>query len=466
VTAYGPAVADDPGRCGELLREAVPEDGAGVTALLRALEARVPARLALLTEPLALAPLTSGLVRRLVEDQGLSEEAARWAVESWAVALGKGDGPAPTRPGQLPGYEHVLSPTRRRWRVVWYLLPLIALLAAFGGWWWLGQRSEVGRISARTDGINCLALSADGRSVLAGCADKSLRLWDVATGNELLRLDGHEEAPRSVALAPDGRLALSCGGLVAQREGKYTPVDCAVRAWDLEADRQREPPLGKYEGPVWSVAFASDGRRALACTGWYEYKDNEYITKDRKSVPKDCFIRVYDVATGQELRKLEGHKELVTCAAFTPDGSRIVSGSRDNTLRLWDVVTGRELRRVELTGKPQVTCLAVSPDGRRLLTGEEPTARLRLWDLEELEELDQKPLAEAARGLAFSPDGSRILVGSDDHIVRLLDAATLAEVRHFPGHAKQVTGVAFLPDGQHALSGSADGTIRVWRLPP
>src|SRR5262245_52521865 len=112
VTAHGSGVADDPGRCGELLRQAAPEDGAGVEALLRALAARVPARLALLTEPLAMAPLTSGLVRRLVDEQGLSEEEARWAVESWAVALGKGDGAA--APGGLPAYAHVLAPPRRR----------------------------------------------------------------------------------------------------------------------------------------------------------------------------------------------------------------------------------------------------------------------------------------------------------------------------------------------------------------
>src|SRR5437764_4311337 len=136
VAAHGPAVADDPRRCGELLREAAPEDGAGVEVLLRALEAHVPARLALLTEPLALAPLTSGLVRRLVGEQGLSEDQARWAVESWAVALGKGGAESPALPGQLPAYDHVLAAPRRRWRWLWYVVPALAVLAALGGWWW------------------------------------------------------------------------------------------------------------------------------------------------------------------------------------------------------------------------------------------------------------------------------------------------------------------------------------------
>jgi WD40 repeat protein len=623
LTAHGPAVADDPRRCAELLRQAVPEDGEGVAALLRALEARVPARLALLTEPLALAPLTSGLVRRLVDEQGLSEAAARWAVESWAVALGKGDTAAPAFASRLSGYEHVLAPPRRRGRWPWLLLPAAAALAAVAGWWWLGQRSEVRRISAHTDGIYCLVLSADGRSALVGCGDKSLRLWDVDTGAELKRFDGHQAPAASVALSPDGRLALSGGGQVLQQGGKLTAVDCVVRAWDVETGQSRPPfgagfkltdaaltalkgadlpeavlaklgplkdrrfdtrddfateltrafgkeeldryqqgilahasfgagfkltdaaltalkgaevpeavltklsplkdrrfdtrddflaeltrALGKeeldryqhgilahirrqaeamirqareldryqhgilahasvegYDGPAHHVDFSPDGRLALACMGWWEYKETEYVVKDRKAVPTDCVVRLYDAATGQQVRKLEGHKEPVWCAAFTRDGRRVVSGAADGTIRLWDAAGGRELRRVELTGKPRVICLAVSPDGRRLLTGDDQS-QVRLWNLEELEQLEEQPRSEPVRSVAFSPDGQRALSGGDDHMVRLWAVEGLNELRHFPGHSKPVTGVAFLPDGRHALSGSGDGTIRVWRLPP
>ena len=100
-----------------LTTKAAPEDGAAVDALVRALEAHVPARLALLTEPLTLAPLTSGLVRRLVDEQGLSEEAARWAVETWAAALGKADGTEPALANRFPAYEHLLAPPRRGWPI-------------------------------------------------------------------------------------------------------------------------------------------------------------------------------------------------------------------------------------------------------------------------------------------------------------------------------------------------------------
>jgi WD40 repeat protein len=498
VAAHGAGVADDPGRCGELLRHAAPEDGAGVEALLRALEARVPARLALLTEPLAMAPLTSGLVRRLVDEQGLSEEAARWAVESWAAALGKGDAAAAA--GGLPAYEHVLAPPRRRWRFLWYLLPALAVAAALAGWWWSGQRAELRRFGGRNGGVYYLSLNADGHRLLGACGDGLLRLWDVDSGEEDRPIKPVLKNVFDAALSPDGRLALWCGGAVKSENGKYVPEDCAVRGRNLETGSDFPEPFDKAEVPFYCVAFSPDGRLALAGLGDYEHKEGESAGKDKKPLPKDCVVRLYEVtrkpmtlsAFGAStvgllgspngegpllaasalfpgrttaLRDLKGHDAPVWRAVFTPDGRRVVSAGMDGTLRLWDVADGHELKRVEVRDKAHVVSLAVSPDGRRLLTGDNQ-ARLTLWDLDELEpQREIKCSGQVVAAVAFSPDGRRALSGGDDYMMRLWDAETLTELRHFPGHTSSVYGVAFLDDGRRALSGSSDGTIRVWKLP-
>jgi WD40 repeat protein len=515
VTTHGAAVADDPSRCGDLLRQAAPEDGDGVEALLCALKAHIPARLALLTEPLALAPLTAGLVRRLMDEQGLSEEFARWAVESWAIALGKG-GEAVFSSSQASAYQHLLAPPRRsRWRWLRYALPVLLVVGSFGGWWWAAQRSEERRIGGRTGGVYHMAVSPDGRTILGVCGDKMLRVWDVESGRELRSFEGFQGTIRSyifslsdapnVAIAPDGRLALSCGGCASANKLPYTDTD--VRLWDLTTGEKLksfpDPKFPVYHVPfapdgrllpeslifptgvpVYSVAFSPDGRMALAgMGGWKTLTDDpEYVKKhpeikgdpaelyffnpDGTPNTKECVLRLYDVKSGREKQRFEGHKREVLRAAFSPNGKYIVSAALDGTLRLWDVASGKVVRQVTLPPKTVITCMAVSPDGRWLLTGDNQSA-LALWNLETLEmEREEKHTGQSVRGVAFSPDGRRALSGGDDYILRLWNLPDLTEVRHFPGHTKSITDVAFLPDGRSGVSSSEDGTIRIWRLPP
>jgi hypothetical protein len=295
------------------------------------------------------------------------------------------------------------------------------------------------RLEGHTAEVLAAALSPDGRQALSGSADRTVRLWDTATGQELRQLPGHEGAVYGVAFAPDGRLAASCG------------EDHTVRLWDVAAGKEVHRLQGHTE-VVNNVAFSPDGRFVA-------------------SASDDRTVRLWDVKAGREVRRFEGHTQGVYCLTFSPDGGRggvtpplLATGGIDPVIRLWDAGTGKEVRRLRgHTG--QVLALSFSPDGRRLLSGSEDQT-VRLWDVEKGQELRRFERHTASvGGVAFAPDGVRFLSCSDDRSVRLWDADTGKQLRELHGHSDAVYRVVISRDGRLALTCSLDRTLRVWGGP-
>jgi WD40 repeat protein len=162
-------------------------------------------------------------------------------------------------------------------------------------------------------------------------------------------------------------------------------------------------------------------------------------------------------AAANESRRLSGHN-LVESVAIAPDGSRVLSSGYDNTVRLWDLGTGQEVRRF-VGHKGLVHGLAFLPDGSRMVTcGRDGT--VRLWDVETGKEVRQFPGHEGpVQALALSPDGKRLLTGGRDKTLRLWDVATGKMIRQLEGHAGPVMSVAFAADGRHALSGGSQPAV-------
>ncbi len=149
--------------------------------------------------------------------------------------------------------------------------------------------------------------------------------------------------------------------------------------------------LKGHTAAVVSVAFSPDGTRSLTAS-------------------IDQTARIWDATDGHGLLTLEGHASGLMGAVFSPDGSRILTFGRDKTARVWDAADGREiLALTELTDWIRAACF--SPDGRQVLTGSlSPSDAVRLWDSTTGKELLRVPGSVAGpQGMAFSPDGSRVL---------------------------------------------------------
>jgi WD40 repeat protein len=271
------------------------------------------------------------------------------------------------------------------------------------------------------------AFSPDGSRIVSASFDNTARLWDAATGLELMVLRGHDKMVASAGFSPDGSRIVSAS------------FDSTARIWDAATGREIAVLRG-HDAAVRSAAFGPDGSRIVTAS-------------------EDQTARVWD-ASGKQLAILRGHQDQVQSAAFSPDGSKIVTASRDHTARIWQAATGAEIAVLRGHGD-QVSAAAFGPDGSRIVTASgDQTARI--WEVATGAEIavlrgHEGPVSAAA----FSPSGAQIATASVDQTVRMWDAAgkQLAVLR---GHEDIVASAAFSPDGSRIVTASFDKSVRVW----
>lgn len=283
--------------------------------------------------------------------------------------------------------------------------------------------------------VTSMAFSPDGRLIVSGGDDKTLRLWNAKTGQNIGQpLKGHEGWISSVSFSPDGERIVS---------GSW---DHTLRLWDTNTGQTIGPPLKGHDKEVSSVAFSPDGKRIV-------------------SGSRDKTLRLWDTNTGQPIgQPLEGHEAWINSVAFSPDGGRIVSGSRDKTLRLWDANTSHAIGQPLEGHTDWVSSVAFSPHGERIVSGSWDDT-LRLWDANKGGPIGPplKGHTDWVNSVAFSPDGASIVSGSRDKTLRLWDANTGQPIGPaLEGHASPIISVAFSPDGKHVVSGGFDNSLRLW----
>jgi WD40 repeat protein len=308
-------------------------------------------------------------------------------------------------------------------------LPLLLCLLLFASVICDAQRPELTVQTGHNGWVESVAISPDSKVLASGSDDKTIKLWDIATGAQLRSLEGHTSAVFSVAFSPDGKTLASSSD------------DKTIRLWNVATGAQLRALEG-HTHDVRSVAFSPDG-------------------KTLASGSDDKTIKLWDVATGMQLRSLDGHSDRIFSVAFSPDGKTLASSSDDKTIRLWDVATGTQLRALE-AHTSLVRSVAFSPDGKTLASSDDET--IRLWDVAtgtQLRALEGHTFI--VNSVAFSPDGKTLASGGDTKI-KLWDIATSAQLRSLEGHTSYVSSVAFSPDGKTLASGSADNRIKLWNV--
>ncbi|NQT13008.1 MAG: TIR domain-containing protein, partial [Planctomycetes bacterium] len=287
-------------------------------------------------------------------------------------------------------------------------------------------------LEGHANSVWSVSVTPDGKTVVSGSVDKTLKVWDLETGQCRATLRGHTDSVSGVAVTPDGKRVVS------------RPVATTLNVWSLETT-QCIATLDGAAAYNWGVAMSSDGRTLV-------------------SGASDNALGVWDLETKQLSRKLGGHTRYVRGVAISDDGRIAVSGSADRTLKVWDLETGQ--CRYSLEGHTsQTDGVAIAPDVKTVVSGSADNT-LRVWDLETGQ---CRATFEGHTGpvfaVAVTPDGKRVVSGSGDNTVKVWDLATGRCSTTFEGHTDEVYGLAVTPDGKTVISGSADSTLRVWDLP-
>lgn len=334
-------------------------------------------------------------------------------------------------------------------------------------------------LESHEDRVYSARFSPDGLLITTASLDGTAAIWRSATLEQLaIELNGHEDVVTSVEFSPDGTLALT-----ASRDG-------SARLWDSENGQLRSVLKGhstldaelrnRLLKDVRSAKFSPDGKQIVMGAEETLATITPFLPGPARQLPFHP-VRLFDVETGAESASVGGEVCGVQFAAFSPDGTLVVStpdakilkytktrtgmsssssALESTSVRILNARTGQEIHR--LGGHSgAVPMAAFSPDGRQLATCDRQ--HVRLFDLETGRQVAQSPdNLGPQEQIEYGQGGTKILCRGWSPEAWLLDAADLSVIHELSGHEQVLTDARFSPNGEHVVTASADSTARIW----
>jgi len=354
----------------------------------------------------------------------------------------------------------------QRIRMLWLLFAQLLIASS-----WLStltcaeepkKRPAPNNIAAHKTSAWCLAFSPDSTMVATGSSDKTVKLWEIASGKHVATLDGHPGSVWSVAFSPDGKL-LASGTAIFDEKGKKSHSG-EISIWDV-GRRTLIDRVQAHDEVIRGLSFAPDGKLLASAA-------QDGLVKLWKVANEKLTLLqlVYDAQTVHPSAVKRGPRlrNTVVDVAFSPEGTLLAWGE-DPMLWLWDVEKRTERFVIQVT---DIHCLAFSQDGRLVASGahdgrDVQEARIKLWDVatgKELTTLSGAPSPPLT--VAFAKDGNSLASGHYDGAVRIWDRKSGKHKDLLPGNTKYVQGVRFSPDGRTLGAVRWDGVLQLWSPVP
>ena len=315
-------------------------------------------------------------------------------------------------------------------REVW-ICPIIPSLVSPSG-------SLIRILEGHSDRVIGLALTPKSDWIISGSTDKTIKIWELATGECIHTLRGHKGSVTSVAVSPDGKLVISGS------------EDETIRIWDTITGECLHTLRG-HKGPVTSVAVCHIGNFII-------------------SGSEDETIRIWDVATRKCICFLEGHCDAVTSVVILSKDPKIISSSKDRKIKIWNfesfesITKPRILRNRTLRGhKDTINTIAISGYEQNIISGSNDRT-IRVWEIDSGKCVKNIPGHGKITALTICPARNLFVTGSEDKTIRIWNLETGDFIYSFEGHFNAITSLLITPDGRQLLSSSNDGSIQVWDL--
>jgi WD40 repeat protein len=284
---------------------------------------------------------------------------------------------------------------------------------------------------------NSVAWSPDSMQIVIGSFDNSVSLWNASSGEKLASFEGHKSAVKSVTWSPDGKRIASGS------------EDKTVNVWNSATGEKLHVFTG-HTNYVNSVQWSPDGK-AIASGGHGGH------------------VKIWDAESGKELQILKQSYH-ISSLAWSPSGRHLATGSGDRTVHIWDVASGKDLIILKEHGD-DVQDVAWSPDGTRVISGVCATYEdaARVWDV-----ISRKVLLSNSKGfgacVTVSPDGGKIASGGYGKTISIWNSTNGKVLQTLEGHTLKkdhdsIWNVAWSPNGKAIVSSTRKGEVIIWSIP-